>query len=97
MYLTQEDVVAVSCSPNAANTILRQLDMELISLKRQVFFNKNNTFNDSVHFYLLISTWWGAFVHGFFLIIQVNPFIANESLAKLPLPVEWGVVTKLLL
>ncbi|XP_011896193.1 PREDICTED: REST corepressor 3 isoform X3 [Cercocebus atys] len=35
MYLTQEDVVAVSCSPNAANTILRQLDMELISLKRQ--------------------------------------------------------------
>ncbi|MEJ1270581.1 REST corepressor 3 [Cricetulus griseus] len=36
MYLTQEDVVAVSCSPNAANTILRQLDMELISLKRQV-------------------------------------------------------------
>lgn len=37
MYLTQEDVVAVSCSPNAANTLLRQLDMELISLKRQVF------------------------------------------------------------
>ncbi|XP_041491146.1 REST corepressor 3 isoform X2 [Microtus oregoni] len=36
MYLTPEDVVAVSCSPNAANTILRQLDMELISLKRQV-------------------------------------------------------------
>ncbi|XP_019371954.1 PREDICTED: REST corepressor 3 isoform X2 [Gavialis gangeticus] len=36
MYLTQEDVLAVSCSPNAANTILRQLDMELISLKRQV-------------------------------------------------------------
>ncbi|XP_036198630.1 REST corepressor 3 isoform X3 [Myotis myotis] len=36
MYLTQEDVVAVSCSPSAANTILRQLDMELISLKRQV-------------------------------------------------------------
>ncbi|RMC12433.1 hypothetical protein DUI87_09948 [Hirundo rustica rustica] len=36
MYLTQEDVIAVSCSPNAANTILRQLDMELISLKRQV-------------------------------------------------------------
>ncbi|MBV99468.1 REST corepressor 3, partial [Eschrichtius robustus] len=39
MYLTQEDVVAVSCSPNAANTILRQLDMELISLKRQVIGN----------------------------------------------------------
>ncbi|MEE6474017.1 hypothetical protein FKM82_010248 [Ascaphus truei] len=36
MYITKEDVVAVSCSPNAANTILRQLDMELISLKRQV-------------------------------------------------------------
>lgn len=29
-------MIAVSCSPNAANTILRQLDMELISLKRQV-------------------------------------------------------------
>ncbi|XP_063299931.1 REST corepressor 3 isoform X2 [Pelobates fuscus] len=36
MYISKEDVVAVSCSPNAANTILRQLDMELISLKRQV-------------------------------------------------------------
>lgn len=36
MYLTREDVAAVSCSPNAASTILRQLDMELISLKRQV-------------------------------------------------------------
>uniref|UniRef100_W5NEW9 REST corepressor 3 n=1 Tax=Lepisosteus oculatus TaxID=7918 RepID=W5NEW9_LEPOC len=36
MYLTQDDVVAVSCSPSAANTILRQLDMELVSLKRQV-------------------------------------------------------------
>ncbi|EHB10217.1 REST corepressor 3 [Heterocephalus glaber] len=36
MYLTQEDVAAASCSPNAANTIRRQLDMELISLKRQV-------------------------------------------------------------
>ncbi|XP_028675992.1 REST corepressor 3 isoform X1 [Erpetoichthys calabaricus] len=36
MYLTQEDVVAISCSPGAANTILRQLDMELVSLKRQV-------------------------------------------------------------
>ncbi|KAK1171254.1 REST corepressor 3-like isoform X1 [Acipenser oxyrinchus oxyrinchus] len=36
MYLTQEDVVAVSCSPSAANTVLRQLDMELVSLKRQV-------------------------------------------------------------
>ncbi|XP_041109017.1 REST corepressor 3-like isoform X2 [Polyodon spathula] len=36
MYLTQEDVVAVSCSPSAASTVLRQLDLELISLKRQV-------------------------------------------------------------
>ncbi|XP_072265920.1 REST corepressor 3 isoform X1 [Pyxicephalus adspersus] len=36
MFISKEDVVAVSCSPNAANTILRQLDMELISLKRQV-------------------------------------------------------------
>ncbi|XP_073528094.1 REST corepressor 3 isoform X2 [Phyllobates terribilis] len=36
MYISKDDVVAVSCGPNAANTILRQLDMELISLKRQV-------------------------------------------------------------
>ncbi|XP_042253163.1 REST corepressor 3 isoform X1 [Thunnus albacares] len=36
MYLTQEDVVAVSCSASAANSLLRQLDMELVSLKRQV-------------------------------------------------------------
>ncbi|KAM3865217.1 REST corepressor 3 [Diretmus argenteus] len=36
MYLTQEDVVAVSCSASAASTLLRQLDMELVSLKRQV-------------------------------------------------------------
>ncbi|XP_033874694.2 REST corepressor 3-like isoform X3 [Acipenser ruthenus] len=36
MYLTQEDVVAVSCSPSAASTVLRQLDLELVSLKRQV-------------------------------------------------------------
>ncbi|XP_045082700.1 REST corepressor 3-like isoform X2 [Coregonus clupeaformis] len=36
MYLTQEDVVAVSCSSSAANTVLRQLDMELVGLKRQV-------------------------------------------------------------
>uniref|UniRef100_A0A673ZPD7 REST corepressor 3 n=1 Tax=Salmo trutta TaxID=8032 RepID=A0A673ZPD7_SALTR len=35
MYLTQEDVVAVSCSSSAANTVLRQLDMELVGLKRQ--------------------------------------------------------------
>ncbi|XP_076879462.1 REST corepressor 3 isoform X2 [Brachyhypopomus gauderio] len=36
MYLTQEDVVAVSCSTSAASTVLRQLDLELVSLKRQV-------------------------------------------------------------
>ncbi|XP_029283657.1 LOW QUALITY PROTEIN: REST corepressor 3-like [Cottoperca gobio] len=36
MYLTQEDVVAVSCNASAANTLLRQLDMELVTLKRQV-------------------------------------------------------------
>ncbi|KAM4604212.1 REST corepressor 3 [Polymixia lowei] len=36
MYLTQEEVLAVSCSSSAANTLLRQLDMELVSLKRQV-------------------------------------------------------------
>uniref|UniRef100_A0A672KTM1 REST corepressor 3-like n=1 Tax=Sinocyclocheilus grahami TaxID=75366 RepID=A0A672KTM1_SINGR len=36
MYLTQEDVVAVSCSSSAASSVLRQLDMELVSLKRQV-------------------------------------------------------------
>ncbi|KAJ4944956.1 hypothetical protein JOQ06_013495 [Pogonophryne albipinna] len=36
MYLTQEDVGAVSCNASAANTLLRQLDMELVSLKRQV-------------------------------------------------------------
>ncbi|XP_043917636.1 REST corepressor 3 isoform X2 [Protopterus annectens] len=36
MYLTQEDVVAISCSPTAATSLLRQLDMELVSLKRQV-------------------------------------------------------------
>ncbi|CAL8334418.1 unnamed protein product [Lota lota] len=36
MYLSQEDVLAVSCSFNAANGLLRQLDTELVSLKRQV-------------------------------------------------------------
>ncbi|KAM6972183.1 REST corepressor 3 isoform 2-T2 [Aplochiton taeniatus] len=36
MFLSQEDVVAVSCSSNAANTVLRQLDLQLVSLKRQV-------------------------------------------------------------
>ncbi|KAM9819202.1 REST corepressor 3 [Syngnathus typhle] len=36
MYLSQDDVVAVSCGAAAANALLRQLDMELVSLKRQV-------------------------------------------------------------
>ncbi|XP_026091219.1 REST corepressor 3-like [Carassius auratus] len=36
MYLTQEDVVAVSSCSSAANSVLHQLDMELVSLKRQV-------------------------------------------------------------
>lgn len=36
MYLTQDDVLAVSCSVSAANSLLRGLDMELVSLKRQV-------------------------------------------------------------
>ncbi|XP_020787066.1 REST corepressor 3 isoform X1 [Boleophthalmus pectinirostris] len=36
MYLTQDDVLAVSCSVSAANSLLRGLDLELVSLKRQV-------------------------------------------------------------
>lgn len=36
MYLTQDDVVAVSCGAAAANALLRRLDVELVSLKRQV-------------------------------------------------------------
>ncbi|KAG1933720.1 REST corepressor [Pimephales promelas] len=36
MFLTQEDVVAISCSSSAASSVLRQLDSELVSLKRQV-------------------------------------------------------------
>ncbi|KAE8299964.1 REST corepressor 3 [Larimichthys crocea] len=36
MYLTQEDVVAVSCSASAANTLLRQLDMELVQNAKQM-------------------------------------------------------------
>lgn len=46
--------MAVSCSPNAANTILRQLDMELISLKRQVSY-KSGVFYDFVHLLLFRS------------------------------------------
>ncbi|KAG9481866.1 REST corepressor 1 isoform X2 [Eleutherodactylus coqui] len=36
MFLSQEDVAAVSANANAATTLLRQLDMELVSIKRQV-------------------------------------------------------------
>ncbi|KAM4662141.1 REST corepressor 1 [Discoglossus pictus] len=36
MFLSQEDVAAVSANANAATTVLRQLDMELVSLKRQI-------------------------------------------------------------
>uniref|UniRef100_A0A8D2J5Y8 REST corepressor 1 n=1 Tax=Varanus komodoensis TaxID=61221 RepID=A0A8D2J5Y8_VARKO len=42
MFLSQEDVEAVSANATAATTLLRQLDMELVSIKRQVqvFFLK---------------------------------------------------------
>lgn len=36
MFLSQEDVKAVSANSNAATTLLRQLDMELVSIKRQI-------------------------------------------------------------
>ncbi|EPY87743.1 REST corepressor 1 [Camelus ferus] len=36
MFLSQEDVEAVSANATAAATVLRQLDMELVSVKRQV-------------------------------------------------------------
>ncbi|XP_075049107.1 REST corepressor 1 [Mixophyes fleayi] len=36
MFLSQEDVAAVSANSNAATTLLRQLDMELVSIKRQI-------------------------------------------------------------
>ncbi|XP_059814861.1 REST corepressor 1 isoform X2 [Hypanus sabinus] len=36
MFLLQEDLDALSASSGAANTVLRQLDMELVSLKRQI-------------------------------------------------------------
>ncbi|CAH2328257.1 REST corepressor 1 [Pelobates cultripes] len=36
MFLSQEDVEAVSANSNAATTVLRQLDMELVSIKRQI-------------------------------------------------------------
>ncbi|XP_038633211.1 REST corepressor 1 isoform X2 [Scyliorhinus canicula] len=36
MFLIQEDLDALSTSSGAAGTVLRQLDMELVSLKRQI-------------------------------------------------------------
>ncbi|XP_053133291.1 REST corepressor 1 isoform X2 [Hemicordylus capensis] len=36
MFLSQEDVEAVSANATAATTLLRQLDMELVSIKRQI-------------------------------------------------------------
>ncbi|XP_044293133.1 REST corepressor 1 isoform X3 [Varanus komodoensis] len=44
MFLSQEDVEAVSANATAATTLLRQLDMELVSIKRQVqvFFLQQN-------------------------------------------------------
>lgn len=44
MFLSQEDVEAVSANATAATTVLRQLDMELVSIKRQVGMGwfKNN-------------------------------------------------------
>ncbi|XP_016067711.1 PREDICTED: REST corepressor 1 isoform X1 [Miniopterus natalensis] len=36
MFLSQEDVEAVSANATAATTVLRQLDMELVSIKRQL-------------------------------------------------------------
>lgn len=39
MFLSQEDVEAVSANATAATTVLRQLDMELVSIKRQVWMD----------------------------------------------------------
>uniref|UniRef100_A0A8C4QQW1 REST corepressor 3 n=1 Tax=Eptatretus burgeri TaxID=7764 RepID=A0A8C4QQW1_EPTBU len=36
MYLNRDDLLVISANPSAAGTLLRQQDMELISLKRQV-------------------------------------------------------------
>ncbi|NXT26058.1 RCOR1 protein, partial [Syrrhaptes paradoxus] len=36
MFLSQEDVEAVSANATAANTVHKQLDMELVSIKRQI-------------------------------------------------------------
>ncbi|XP_064149012.1 REST corepressor 1 isoform X1 [Loxodonta africana] len=36
MFLSQEDVEAVSANATAAATVLRQLDLELVSIKRQI-------------------------------------------------------------
>ncbi|XP_053331571.1 REST corepressor 1 [Spea bombifrons] len=42
MFLSQEDVGAVSANANAATTVLRHLDMELVSIKRQIQNIKQN-------------------------------------------------------
>lgn len=39
MYLSQGDVAAMSCSAPAAKGVIRQLDTELITIKRQVGLN----------------------------------------------------------
>jgi hypothetical protein len=36
MHLTQGDVAALSCSAPAAKGVIRQLDSELVTIKRQV-------------------------------------------------------------
>ncbi|XP_078674541.1 REST corepressor 3-like isoform X3 [Branchiostoma floridae x Branchiostoma belcheri] len=42
MYMNQEDLLAISASPTAAEALLRQLDTELVSSKRQVQQNKQH-------------------------------------------------------
>lgn len=42
MHLNQSDVTAMSSSGNAATSVLRQLDMELITIKRQIQNIKQN-------------------------------------------------------
>eukprot|EP00061_Rhincodon_typus_P004915 g23723.t1 len=41
MYLSQDEVAGVSANPNAATISLRQLDSQLISIKRQVMYRGN--------------------------------------------------------
>ncbi|XP_069772560.1 REST corepressor 1 isoform X2 [Narcine bancroftii] len=51
MFLLQEDLDALSTSSGTANTVLRQLDMELVSLKRQIQNVKqiNGTLKQKLH------------------------------------------------